>query len=364
MLTLEQVGLSKWPFDVVPPTGPSSTWYGRPNFRETVHRIVKAWSFRSSSTAYLLWADFGAGKTHVLRYLQGRCPEASALAVYAELPNHVSDFHGVFQQVVRHIPETELRKAVHQLRARRAASWLDDPGLQADRDTPRVLWQLAERPDDEIGEFARSWLAGERLLAAQRQRLGGVQNIRTSDDALRVLVTLHHLLTEYSGHARFVLLLDEFQRVGQASMARLRSVNSGLHMFYNSCPDKLSIVLSYSIGDPDAIKFLVTDELMSRVDDKLSLPVMSIAEADTFMSDTIRAAATDTNPALLSPDTRRAVITRLYADSGHRLTPRRLMQVFGAIYSGILLGDDEPPPLLDTDTAMAHYRMPTADAVD
>ena len=366
MPTLEQVGLSRWPFDVVPPTGPSTTWYGRPEFRELVHRIVRTWTFRRSSTAYLLWADFGAGKTHVLRYIQGLCesPETSALSIYAELPNNVSDFHGVFQQIVRHLPEAALGKAVHELRARNGTGWLDDPGLQGDRDTPRVLWQLAEWPHDEIGEFARSWIAGDRLLAAQRQRLGGVQNIRTSDDALRVLVTLHYLLTKYCGYSRFVLLLDEFQRVGQASTTRLRSVNSGLHMFYNACPDSLSVFLSYSIGDRDAIKYLVTDELMSRVDQQLSLTMMSVDEASVFVSDTLRAAASGSPNTVLSAAARRAVVRRLDKESGHRLTPRRLMQVFGSIYSGVLLGEHNPSPPLESDAAMIHYRAPTADAVE
>ena len=366
MLTLEQVGLTRWPFDVVPPNGPSTTWYGRPEFRETVHRIVKTWTFRRSSTAYLLWADFGAGKTHVLRYIQSLCESSatSALSVYTELPNNVSDFHGVFQQVIRHIPESELRRAVHELRARSGSGWLDDPGLRGDRETPRVLWQLAEWPDDEIGEFARGWLAGERLLAPQRQRLGGVQNIRTSDDALRVLVTLHYLLTEYCGHTRFVLLLDEFQRVGQASMTRLRSVNAGLHMLYNACPDSLSVFLSYSIGDPDAIKYLITDELMSRVDEKLSLRMMSVHEAELFIVATLRAAASCTQDTILSADATRAVIRRLDKESAHRLTPRRLMQVFGSIYSGLLLGDGDPPLSVDADAAMIHYRAPTADTVE
>ena len=28
-----KVGLRRWPFEVVPPLGPSSVWYGRPEFR-------------------------------------------------------------------------------------------------------------------------------------------------------------------------------------------------------------------------------------------------------------------------------------------------------------------------------------------
>lgn len=361
---LAQVGLRRWPFDVVPPLGPSSVWYGRPGFRDDLERVVASWGYRSSSSIYLLWADFGAGKTHALRFLEGLCSRlpTPALCVYAELPADVSDFHGVYQQIARQLPEVPLRTAIARFRAEKGTQWLDDPGLNGDRDTPRVLWTLSEFPNDEMGDLARRWLGGSRLPTKELNRLGGVTPVRTSDDARRVLATLRFLMVEHGGYSRFVLLLDEFQRVGQTSLKNLRDVNSGLHTFYNACPQQLTLVLSYSIGIPDAIKHLVSDELMSRVEEKLSLPMLSREEACQFVHDILtESALPDTEPAVSAAALSR-IVEQLDIDSEHTLTPRRLMQAMGAVYQG-LLSSREPRHLpLSAEGAMELYRTPTPDS--
>lgn len=365
MTTIEDVGLTEWPFDLVPPTAASPKWYGRAEFRSELDRVVASWAFRRTSGIYLLWADFGAGKTHALRYIESVCNSNAppALCVYTELPNGVSDFHGVFEQIVRHIPEHAFRVAVNGLRAKHGSNWLDDPGLRGDRDTPRVLWQLSELPNDEVGELARRWLAGVRVAPKELTRLGGVGALRTSDDALRVLTTIKYMITEYGHYSRLVLLLDEFQRVGQASKARLHDVNAGLHMLYNACPDRLSIFLSYSIGIADAIKHLVSDELMSRVEEQLSLPMMTLAQATEFALDILEQAGTRDSVRVLTPTNVAAVMARLDEDSDHRLTPRRVMQVLGSIYEGVILAPTRPDLPLKSAETMLLYKQPTADAV-
>lgn len=52
---LEYLNLTQWPFDVVPPNGPSRIWYGRPELRQQLEQIVRAWTIRKNSTIYLLW---------------------------------------------------------------------------------------------------------------------------------------------------------------------------------------------------------------------------------------------------------------------------------------------------------------------
>jgi hypothetical protein len=363
-VNLVDLGLSSWPFEIVPPTRPTQKWYGRSQFRSDLERIVQSWTFKPTSSIYLMWADFGAGKTHALRFLEAASGNTSApaLAVYAELPAETSDFHGVYQQIVRRIPESALRSAIYGLRDTEGDSWLDADGLMGDRDTPRVLWQLAELPNDEVGESARKWLFGERVTSKELKALGGVAAVKSSTDALRTLVTIQHLLVTYGGYSRFVLLLDEFQRVGQSNARKLRDVNAGLHRFYNSCPQGLSMFLSYSIGVASAIKHLVTDELLSRVEERLSLETMEPKAGVAFVADTLAGSSIEGSLVPTFEETAiDAIVRRLDVDSDNRVTPRRLMQVFGHILEGVLTTPGQAAPPIDSELALSLYRPPPAD---
>lgn len=364
MSALAAVGLKEWPFELVPPTGPTNAWFGRSDFRVGLERIFESWAFRRTSSIYLLWADFGAGKTHALRYLQAKCSNDTepVVAVYAELPSETMDFLGVFQQIVKGIPESVLRNVVNKLREAHGADWLQANDLNGDRDTPRVLWQLSEMPDDQVGEAARKWLSGGRTSAADLKLLGGVGAIRTSNDALRVLTTIQHLIVKYGGYRRFVLLLDEFQRVGQASRARLRDVNAGLHRFFNNSPSGLSIFLSYSIGDANAIRLLVTEELMSRVEEEMALTMLSAEDGLEFIQEVIESASiTGKHDEIIGTSVLLEVVERIAQDSGGRLTPRRLMQVFGGIFERIITSTKHNSLPIDSATAQELYRKPVAD---
>jgi hypothetical protein len=362
--TLDKVGLSVWPFETVPPTSATSAWYGRPQIKSDFERITGSWEFRSTSSIHLLWADFGAGKTHAMRYVQGICAAYSSpvVAVYAELPTDAVDFLRVYQQIVRQIPETVLRKSIYALREKEGSKWLDASSLNGDRDTPRVLWQLAELPDDESGEVARKWLSGATVGAAELRKIGGVAPIKTSNDALRVLSSLQHLITNYGGYSRFVLLLDEFQRVGQASKAKRRDVNAGLHKFFNSCPNNLSIILSYSIGDANAITNLVTPELMSRIEEEMSLPMLSLEESKTFAIEVIEKSSSSGKwTDCIEAGAVDVLVAKLHADSGGRMTPRRLMQVFGTVFERVVASSKKKLIPIGVDDAENYYRPPTAD---
>lgn len=168
--------------------------------------------------------------------MQSLCDELSppALGIYAELPSDVGDFLGVYSQVARRIPESGLRRSIEAFHLAFGEEWLNVPELDGDRDTPRALWAMATFPNEETGDLARRWLQGAKLTVRELQRLQGIRPIKTSDHARRVLATLRYLLVEFGGYSRLVLLLDEFQRVGQATKKKRDDMNSGLHTFYSS----------------------------------------------------------------------------------------------------------------------------------
>lgn len=364
MRTVSDAGLARFPFKTVPPIGPTDLWLDRKEFRKVLEEVVSTWSYRDESSLYLLWADFGAGKTHALRFVQHLAATVSppALAVYSDLPKAVSDFKSVYEQIVPQLPEIVLREAVVDFRREHADDWLSVPELQGDRDTPRVLWILAEMADQPQGEVARKWLRGERLSARELLMIDYISPIKTADHATRTLQTICRLVVRGPKYSRLVLLLDEFQRIGEVTEKKIRDVNAGIHTLYNSCPEGLAIFLTYSFGDPANIAFLVTDAVRSRVDRVFDLPPLGTDDATEFVWDLLEQSKLAGSP--VRPFSRPAVewlVQRLAQDAEGNVTPRKVMQVFGRALDKALTSEAEVGFPIDETAAAQLYEKPTAD---
>ena len=49
-MTLEKLGISSWPFDVVPPTSGTTQWTGRHDFKSNLDRVAGNWGFIPTSS--------------------------------------------------------------------------------------------------------------------------------------------------------------------------------------------------------------------------------------------------------------------------------------------------------------------------
>lgn len=366
MTNLSDLSLIEFPFKTVPPTGPTELWIGRERFLRDLIELVGSWIIKPDSGIFLLWADLGAGKTHALRHIEyrGSLLTPPAMAIYADLPKASGDFKGVFEQLIPAFPEQALVNAITSFRGRNRDSWLDHPVVRGDRYTPRVLWTLAQLGDGLQGDTARKWLRGERLSARELQLLDGVPPIRTSDDATRTLGTLCRLLVDDKRYSRVVLMLDEFQRIGESNPRKIRAINAGIHTLFNSCPVGLAIILSYSFGTPENIKFLVTDEVRSRVRKIYSLPALTETEAWQFVSHILDSRSAVRPQVVFQDSAIRAVVKRLVADTRsalppQNLTPRNLMQAFETILDHCLNKETSPFPV-DHALADAVYETPAS----
>ena len=328
MLNMRDLGYQEDPFSLVPPSAPTSRWIGRPEHKARLDAIAAVWEITPSSSIHLMWAELGAGKTHALRYLQMKVVNSATpgTAVYASMPNAADGFKSVHRRIVEQIPESLMVDAVENLRAAHRSAWLLAPELDGDRDTARVLWHLRQTSNQEAGELGRRWLRGERLYAAETRHLGGVQWHRTDEDAVRSLATIVRLLN-ISGH-RFVVLLDEFQRIGESNRSNANRVNVGLHSLYNACPNGLGMVLSYSIGDASAMDHLISPELRSRVSDTLNLPSMTVEEATEFAHDLLKSCPTRDGRLLFEPDAVSAAICSVTKKGNRELIPREIIRAF------------------------------------
>jgi len=363
MLALADAGLTSYPFGVVPPIGPTSVWADRRQFRAQLEELVASWRNKPTSGIYLLWADFGAGKTHALRYIEGIAASTvpPSVAVYAELPEAAADFKEVYQQIVFAISEDALTRAIFAFRQKYRDQWLAAPILKGDRDTPRAMWMLAQEGSDVQAEAARKWMRAERLYARELAQIDYLTPIRTAQQAVKTLSTICRIMLEPGDIARVVLMLDEFQRIGQVSRRRIADINSGIRTLYNSCPTGLAIVLSYSFGVRENIRFLVTPEVQTCVEREYALPALTREDANTFILDLLKASSIDGEGrnAFTSAGVKQG-IDLLVKDVGTHLTPRKVMQAFTVVLDGALQDGVARFPLSSPAVA-GLYRTPAPD---
>jgi hypothetical protein len=72
------LGLTRWPFPVVPDLAFSTFMADRKQLKADIDDLLRVLCRRDTSSIHLLWAWFGAGKTHSLYYLVS-CDNSSGL---------------------------------------------------------------------------------------------------------------------------------------------------------------------------------------------------------------------------------------------------------------------------------------------
>lgn len=356
MTSLSDAGLAQFPFRTVPPNNATHIWADRSSFRKELVDLVRSWTHKPNSGIYLLWADFGAGKTHALRYLQAIAPETTppSILVYCDLPESTSNFLEVARQIVPQIPERVLVRAIERYRQNLGESWLSDSLLAGDRETPQILWMLAEMGSQLRGEVARRWLRGDKLGSRESALIDYIPSIKTSERAIRVVASICRIVLRGGEYARLVLMFDEFQRIGQVSRKKIDDINAGINTLYNSCPEGLAIILSYSFGVPENIKFMVSGEVLSRVDQQFNLRFLSEGDAAIFVRDTVNQSMIDGSSVEPFTDSAiRTIVGRLSSEVGEHLTPRLVMQRFGRLLDRALAADIPATFPLDADAAVA-----------
>ncbi|MCZ7577047.1 MAG: DUF2791 family P-loop domain-containing protein [Dehalococcoidia bacterium] len=215
-------------------------------------------------------------------------------------------------------------------------------------------------PNHQVGDAARKWLRGENCTAAELKLIDGVSKLATSDHATRTLSTICRLIAGFSRFRRIVLMLDEFQRIAQLPEKRRLEVNSGIHTWFNSCPDGLSILLVYSIGVASTIKHLVSPEVLSRVSQTFELPALTEPESVEFVEGLVASAAeSGDSRGIFEHEGVVETVHRLAEDSAGRLTPRRLMLGFTTILEDALSEGAFP---IGREFAAASYVTPPADS--
>lgn len=330
---LRLLNLKRWPFALVPAEGSELVWADRAELLRRVTRLMRALHRHTAPTLNLLWADFGAGKTHTLRFIEQEASLghfAGITPIYSALPKGCRYFLDIYRAILRALGPGKLGEA-QVLSAK-------EPDAQAIQNEWSDLWsafKILAIGNEAQRTIAWNWLSATPGLSHRELALVSLHGrIGSTEQAVLALNAVVKLLSLASGN-RVLLMIDEFQRVETLRQTDRNEINAGLHSFYNEAQSGLSIILSFSFGVEENIKHFLNKELLDRVDPvRLSIPTLTSEEAVIFLKDVILPACEDPTRPFVNDRTIRDVVD-LTAEQA-QLTPRRLLKLMGYIASEAL----------------------------
>lgn len=334
-MNIEHLALTDWPFQVVPDERSAQLWAGRDSVRRELKLLLRNYSRAQASSINLLWAFFGAGKTHFLKHL--------AWQAEVNYPGQIQTFYSVFPKTIRNFMD------MHRILARNwdaqllldSYTALENQGLtrtmNIDEEFLTACRSLAIRP--ELAPTILDWLRAGKPTLREIREAGMSQRIDSSERAVDVCAAALKLITRGQGLNRVVWMIDEFQRIGELRTQQRNDVNIGLHSVFNELPSGFSLLLSFSFGEARNIKYLLSDEVLDRANMErfFQLPLMSQDEAVEFVLELLRlhrlpeSEVEDAFP--FEKDAIEALIQAVDEDPRLQLKPRTLMQVFNAVLS-------------------------------
>jgi hypothetical protein len=338
------LGFKYWPFDLVPRPGQPIIWADRAALKKDIHRLARRLGRHSAVSLHLLWADFGAGKTHALRYLQQEAEKGlyrSLLPLYSALPKGCRAFIDIYRAMVRGMQVDLLRHAYQHATKTSGRQNVDKELAGIWINLPQCFRAIAIGNDVQM-RTALAWLHSEPGVALKDLHgLSILGRIRSTDEAVLALCGVVRLLN-LGGHTRVLLMVDEFQRVEGLRRQEQDDVNAGLHSFFNSSGHGISLLLSFSFGVEENIKHFLNRELLSRVDPlRITIPMLSQADGIDFLNDVINQARQPTGSWPVTSDVVPAIVT-VVAEK-FDLTPRRLLKAAGLVFelAAMALEDEE-----------------------
>lgn len=326
----EHLNLRAWPFQTVPDAEFAKIWAGRHQTKEQLDRLVTKMALSPKSSLRLLWANFGMGKTHTLLHLQHLCRQSKGrlVPVYAVMPNRPGGFLDVYRSVVSGLPFDFLGDQLIKVGSSGGGSVAQHPMFAKSPGVVNAL--LAIRSGDlERSIVAQQWLIAQPgLSSGDMRRVGVTYRIKTPEDSINALTALARLATFKPGQSsKLVVLLDEYQRIGELKPAIRNEINAGLHAFFNANPQGLEYLLSFSFGRQENVAYLLSNEIKSRAEpDVVNLDVLTKNEAIEFLLELLAQCRLRSDDRSAYPFASEAlpVLVGSIADN-KALTPRRIM---------------------------------------
>ncbi len=311
-MDLQAIGLNEWPFHVVPTPESARRFCGRPRLLGQLREIQNAYQARSATLTNLMWSSVGAGKSHALFWLQNQLRAQGLTACYViEVPERLRGFAELFFVIVEAIGIEVVLEA-----------FADDPTEFRLSPILEQLCRAAFAFPNGV-QALRAYIGG--YGDASTARLLGVRGGLTPEHALSSLIVIARALARRQG-GRFILCLDEFQRVTHARAPINREVQGSICSLLNRMPDSLGLILSFASPPSASTPDWIDPSLASRAGRQQFVPILPMGrdEARTFLLELLTSVALDAEAArrLFEPGALDAVLDLSGRD---RILPRDLI---------------------------------------
>lgn len=333
---LPHLHLRDWPFTVVPKDEHCFFLADRVQVREDITALFRHLTRKDSSTIHVLWAYYGAGKTHTLKFISHSCrsQHSKFIPVYIEFPKETRSFLDLYVAFIERFETSVLQEIFLEVFT---SPKKEEASRKLQQDFPdlfNAMSILSQGRADQVA-LANFWLRGQNLPMKDLRTVNITTRLDSAEKALKVvtwIITLMLWANESSlTSPRLLWMIDEFQRISKCRKPTQDEINGCLQSIYNRCPSSFSLFLSFS-GEPAKIMpHWLSKEIADRIglEKVMVLPPLNSDEAKIFIRDLIGnfRDSSDNIPNPYFPFSEIA-ITRIIevVSQKARLKPRTIMQ--------------------------------------
>jgi hypothetical protein len=279
-----------------------------------------------ASQIVLLWAAYGAGKTHALKHLQGLArQEPQVIALYTATPQGIRSFLDVYKAII----DSALGAGTLAAAGRDLFARIGGPGRT---DLERALVRVGTRAlDDHETRTAISWLKAEKVPMRDLRDIGINRRLETTADGVDCLNDLIEVL-QRDGAVKVLLLLDEIQELDQLGAKHRAEAVGGLHKVFDKNTEGVTLMMSFTTATQPQVKRIIGDALFDRRSQTLTLPAITVQEGVELVKGLLREWSIDParSPFPFEQSAIKPVVEAVSARSGV-LTPREVIRGFNAI---------------------------------
>jgi len=286
--------LTDWPFRIVPDEFSCSFMADRIQLTSEVKTLLKNLSRQPTSSMHLMWAWFGAGKTHTLKYIQYLCNTefTNIIPIYVEFPKASKNFIDIYKSFISSIDLEIVNNAYLEISTNPNKDKFFKDLNNDFLDLSNALKFLYQgNPQDK--EIAIRWLRTEYKEKQILKNIGVARPIQTAEDAMKAIswiIRIINMNSSFPGEIQRILwMIDEFQRIEDLRKPVIDEINSCIHSVFNRCPNGLSIVISFSGYPEEKLPEWLSPEIRDRLSKRhFLLPPLSKDEALTFIKDVLK----------------------------------------------------------------------------
>lgn len=316
------------PFGLTATPQSARCWAGRPAVRQRLERLRRAYQSRPDSSLDVVWANLGAGKSHLLFYFAQMLSEAedkpSMAAAVVEVPDHAKSFLDLYRRIIPELP-------LHTL-----AEIVVNSSAQLPADLKKASHALLHGGAHER-ELAKDWMCGGHPHVRDlRNAIGVGERIETDQRAADNLSAISRACA--SANVRLVLLLDEFQRLAPLQQKNRTAIQANIRSVFSANASYFSVVIAIgSRAEQTALEILPQElRTLMGVRPTVALPEMDEEEAFQFVQDRLAffrpPSYSGDALAPLGDIAVKAALAHVRQMNGARFTPRNVLQVLGELY--------------------------------